>query len=68
MLTDKDLIINTKCMKLNWWKMSVFFFFNISTHITFVLQHLHTRKQVVDNWVSFALFIATPGEGSSLRE
>ena len=26
-----------------------FFFFNISTHIIFVLQHLHTRIQVVDN-------------------
>ena len=51
MLMDKDLIINTKCMKSNWWKMRVVFFFfsNTSPPITSVLQHLHTRIQVVDN-------------------
>ena len=61
-LNNQYKVYEVKLVEDEW------FFFNISTHITFVLQHLHTRKQVVDNWVSFALFIATPGEGSSLRE
>ena len=46
---DKDLIINTTCMKLNWWKMSDFFFLTFLLILTFVLQHLHTRIQMVDN-------------------